>query len=199
MKTGATIVSVLTPDEHVTAVGGILERHNPIDIDERKSTYGSAAFAPATTTGTAIATTGTATGLADGRIATPATGVTLQPAEEKLVVGKRLVNHGTTRVLRFVVETPVEEQVTLHDEKIIVDRKSIAEGRAGGDEAFTDKAIEMTETGEEAVVGKTARLHEEVHLRKKAVDRVETVRDTVRLEDVAIEKVPGAVPVERKI
>ena len=57
----------------------------------------------------------------------------------------------------------------------------------------------MTETGEEAVVGKTARVREEVHLRKEAVDRVETVRDTVRREDVAIENVSGAVPVERKI
>ena len=57
----------------------------------------------------------------------------------------------------------------------------------------------MTETGEEAVVGKTARVHEEVHLRKEAVDRVETARDTVRREDVAIENVLAAVSVERKV
>jgi stress response protein YsnF len=49
----------------------------------------------------------------------------------------------------------------------------------------------MTETGEEAVVGKTARVVEEVALRKQAVDHVETVRDTVRKEEVEIEEVQG--------
>ena len=147
----------------------------------------------------AAATRGIARGLADRRIATPAIGESLQLAEEQLVVGKKLVNHGTTRVRRFVVETPVEEQVTLHDEKVFIDLQPIADGRAVDGEAFTDQVIEMTETGEEAVVGKTARVREEVHLRKEALDRVETVRDTVRREDVAIENVPGAVPVERKI
>jgi stress response protein YsnF len=34
-------------------------------------------------------------------------------SEEQLTVGKRLVNHGTTHIRRFVVETPVEENVTL--------------------------------------------------------------------------------------
>ncbi len=199
LEAGSTVVSVSAPDEHVTAVSEILERHNPIDIDERASTYGSAAVAPTSTAGAAAATTGIARGLADRRIATPAIGESLQLAEEQLVVGKKLVNHGTTRVRRFVVETPVEEQVTLHDEKVIIDRQPIADGRAVDGNAFTDQVIEMAETGEEAVVGKTTRVREEVHLRKEAVDRVETVRDTVRREDVAIENVPGAVPVERKI
>ena len=112
LEAGSTVVSVSAPNEHVTAVGEILERHNPIDIDERASTYGSAAVAPTSTAGTAAATRGIARGLADRRIATPAIGESLQLAEEQLVVGKKLVNHGTTRVRRFVVETPVEEQVT---------------------------------------------------------------------------------------
>src|ERR1700728_3552258 len=49
----------------------------------------------------------------------------------------------------------------------------------------------MTETSEEAVVSKTARVPEEVSLRKEASDRVETVRDTVRRDEVEIEQVPG--------
>ena len=44
----------------------------------------------------------------------------------------------------------------------------------------------MTETDEEPVVGKTARVKEEVVVRKEAADRVETVRDKVRREDVEI-------------
>jgi stress response protein YsnF len=49
----------------------------------------------------------------------------------------------------------------------------------------------MTETSEEAVVAKTARVREEVSLRKEASDRVETVKDTVRRDEVEIEQAPG--------
>jgi uncharacterized protein (TIGR02271 family) len=112
-------------------------------------------------------------------------------SEESLTVGKRMVNRGSTRIRRYVVEKPVEENVTLRDEKITIERRPVTAGSVVSDAAFTDKVIEMTETGEEAVVGKTARVVEEVALRKEAVDNVETVRDTVRKEEVEVENVPG--------
>ena len=115
----------------------------------------------------------------------------MQLSEEQLVVGKRAVNRGSTRVRRFVVETPVEQQVSLHDEIIKVERHPVTDGRAVTDADFSDKTIEMTETAEEAVVGKTAHVYEEVNLRKEAVDHVETVKDTVRREEVEVETVPG--------
>ena len=59
------------------------------------------------------------------------------------------------------------------------------------DASFSDKTIEMTESAEEAVVSKTARVYEEVGLRKEATDRTETIRDTVRKEEVAVEQIPG--------
>ena len=40
-------------------------------------------------------------------------------------------------------------------------------------------------------VSKTARVVEEVALRKEGSDRVETVKDTVRRQDIEIETVPG--------
>ena len=46
----------------------------------------------------------------------------------------------------------------------------------------------MVETDEEAVVSKTARVKEEIVVQKEATDRVETVRDTVRRQDVEIER-----------
>lgn len=49
----------------------------------------------------------------------------------------------------------------------------------------------MTNVSEEAVVSKTARLVGEVGLRKGVTDSVETVRDTLRKDDVEIEQVPG--------
>ena len=96
---------------------------------------------------------------------------------------------GTTRVRRYVVETPVEEQVALKGEKVVVDRHPVTGGQPVAE--FTDKTIEMTEVNEEPVVSKTARVTEEVSLHKEATDRVETVRDTLRRDEVEIEQEAG--------
>ena len=87
------------------------------------------------------------------------------------------------------METPVEEQVALQDEKVVVNRRPVTDGQPVA--TFTDKIIEMTETHEEPVISKTARVTEEVSLHKEVSDRVEKVRDTVRRDEVEIEQVPG--------
>ncbi len=184
VREGSTAVTVKVPDEHVAAVTDILERHNPIDIDERAGSYGLTQ----TTTRTPLASQATA---ASASTATTATdGGKLQLSEETLAVGKRVVNRGTTRIRRFVVETPVEQQVSLHDERVTVERRPVTDSRPATD-SFSEKTIAVTESGEEAVVGKQARVVEEINIRKQASDRTETVRDTVRREDVEIVKVPG--------
>ena len=230
MQSGSSVVVVKsTPEHDVEAVIAILERHSPIDIDERAAGYGlttgettagatamGATTMGATTMGTArpgMAATGMAAG--DALVARtgnvpgamradtvgtggPATatrtddGGMMQLSEEQLSVGKRLVNRGGTRIRRYVVETPVEENVSLHSERVTLDRHPVTDGRPVTDGSFSEKAIEMTETAEEAVVSKTARVVEEVGLRREASDRVETVRDNVRKEEVKIEQVPGA-------
>ena len=53
--------------------------------------------------------------------------------------------------------------------------------------AFQDRTIEMQAPSEEAVVGKEARVVEEIGVRKEATERVETVRDTVRHTEVEVE------------
>jgi len=186
MESGSTVVTVKVPDEHVERVSAMLEKHNPINLDERAASYG------AVETTTTRTTTAPATGVQATGVQAPATdGGTIQLAEETLSVGKRAVSGGTTRIRRYVVETPVEEQVTLHTETVSLERRPVTDGRTVGATDFTDKTIEMTETSEEAVVAKTARVTEEIGLRKEASDRVETVKDTVRRDEVEIEKVPG--------
>jgi stress response protein YsnF len=59
-------------------------------------------------------------------------------------------------------------------------------------DAFRERSIEVTATGEEAVVQKDARVIEEVVVRKQAEERTETVRDTVRKTEVEVENTPGA-------
>jgi stress response protein YsnF len=80
------------------------------------------------------------------------------------------------------------ENVTLHSERVSIDRRPASAGARVEDADFTDRTIEVTETDEEAVVGKTTRVKEEVVVHKEATDRVETVRDAVRRQDVEIER-----------
>ena len=64
----------------------------------------------------------------------------------------------------------------------------MTDGRPVAGESFADKTIEMRETREEAVVSKEARVKEEIGLRKEAAERVETVKDNVRREEVDIQE-----------
>jgi uncharacterized protein (TIGR02271 family) len=180
MEAGSTVVTVRTTEQHLDQVMDILERHSPIDIDERAATYGDSR----TTSRSANPSSATAmSGTADGG--------TIQLSEETLAVGKRSINRGTTRVRRFVVETPMEQRVTLRDETVSVERRPVTDARPATDADFTDRVIEMQEIVEEAVVSKTAQVREEVVVRKEATERTETIRDTVRREDVEITKEPG--------
>ena len=211
LQAGSTVISVRVSEGHVNLVSEILERHHPIDIDERATSYGLSSQTADGTAGTppvgyaetqydAPLARSSETGLGGDALSTgpaayqttgsDAESETLRLAEERLTVGKRVVNQGTTRVRRYVVETPVEQQVSLHDERVTLDRRPVT-GTVAADAAnFTDRTIEMAETREEAVVSKTAYITEEVRLRKEAVDRVETVRDTVRREEVEVEHPP---------
>ena len=113
---------------------------------------------------------------------------TLKVVRENLVVGKREVESGGVRVTSHVVETPVEEQVRLHDETVHVERRRVDEGAgAVPANAFQEQVIEVRASAEEAVVQKDVRVVEEIAIHKEVKDRVETVRDTVRETRVEVE------------
>ncbi len=109
--------------------------------------------------------------------------------EEELKVGKRTVEGGGVRVSTRVTETPVQEQVHLHEEHVKVERRPVDRAATSADVAFKEGTIEVTERSEEAVVTKQARVIEEVLISKQATDRTETIKDTVRRTDVDVEKV----------
>ena len=114
----------------------------------------------------------------------------LRLAEEQLNVGKRMLETGHTRVRRYMVEKPVEANITLHEEHAEVLRHAISDPGYVKDIDWSDKTIDVTETVEEAVVDKTARITEEVVIRKQGSDRTQTVHDTVRRQQVDVEQVP---------
>ena len=70
---------------------------------------------------------------------------------------------------------------------------------ADAETLFQERDIELTETAEEAVVGKTARVVEEVSLAREVGQRTETVRDTLRHTEVEVERLdPRSVPPARR-
>jgi stress response protein YsnF len=94
-------------------------------------------------------------------------------------------------VRSYVVETPVEEQVTLREEHVNVQRVP-ADRAATASEAnlFQDRVIEAEESTEEAVVQKDVRVTGEVVVNKETTEHTETVRDTVRRTEVDVDETP---------
>jgi uncharacterized protein (TIGR02271 family) len=107
--------------------------------------------------------------------------------KENLQVGKREVNQGRVRVRSYVVEKPVQEQVTLREETVSVERRPVDRPLTGTEDAFRERTIEAQGKREEAVVNKQARVTEEVVLKKDANQRTETVSDKIRETKVEVD------------
>ncbi|GGC38090.1 hypothetical protein GCM10011504_15570 [Siccirubricoccus deserti] len=218
LRRGGIMVAVQASDDQVEAVMDAFERHGAVDLDAREAEWRAGGWTgEAVTTapysayaGDAVigpSSDGTRTGLAaepvgdamtpaqparpaaqGGRTAATGEEEAIPLVEERLRVGKRETGHGRVRVRTYVVETPVQEQVTLHEERVEVERRPVDRPLSDADRAdFTDRVIEATETSEEAVVSKEARVREEVVVRKQAGERVETVSDTVRHTEVEVD------------
>ena len=107
---------------------------------------------------------------------------------ETLNVGTRVINQGTTRIRRFVIETPVEEKVALRNERVIVERRRPIAVSSNGD-TLTEKTVEMSDTTEVPVVWKSVELAEEVVLRREVNERMEAGRGTVRHDEVESQEI----------
>jgi stress response protein YsnF len=112
--------------------------------------------------------------------------------EEVLNVGTRTVPGKTTRVRRVVVESPVQQDVTLHTETVVVERRRPM--ASIGQDVLTEVTVEMSDSNEVPVISKSVHLVEEILLRKEVTARTETIRDTVRRDTLEIEE-PSQLPV----
>ncbi len=110
--------------------------------------------------------------------------------KEELTVGKRS-SERRYRIRTYLVETPVENEVTLRDERVVVERRPVSREGSGADPQMPQqREYEVIERHEEPVVGKRSRNVEEVVVRKEVNERTETVRDTVRQTKVDVETEP---------
>ena len=92
--------------------------------------------------------------------------------EEELQIGKRVVRRGGVRVYSRVVEQPVEENVSLREEHVRVERRPVNRPAEAGDTGrLREQSIEVTEMAEEPVVQKRTRVREEVVVGKETKQR----------------------------
>ena len=183
LSRGGTLLTVQTDQAQIETAYDILEQSGSVDLDQREASwrkegwsgYSATGGATAATSGTTAAagTTGAAGGAAYTSGERSATATTtgekdyIPVVEERLNVGKRVAEAGRVRVRSYVVEKPVEEQVTLRDETVHVDRRPVDRAPTAADEAlFENKVIEATELREQAVVSKDASVVEEVGIRR---------------------------------
>lgn len=171
LRRGGHVVITRTREDHVEKAVDIMNGERAVDMEERRTEY--LGDRSATQRGTARQ---------EERI--PVT-------EEELRVGKRQVQRGGVRVHTRIEETPVREDVTVRDEEIHVERRKVDRPVEAGEDAFQERTVEMTETDEEVVVDKTARVTEEVVIDKDVHERTETVEDTVRRTRIEIDEDAG--------
>ncbi|HWS90158.1 MAG TPA: YsnF/AvaK domain-containing protein [Pyrinomonadaceae bacterium] len=130
---------------------------------------------------------------ADDEFAVPPPEVAIPVVAEELEVGKREVEGGGVRVQKRVSEIPVEEDVTLREEHVNVNRRPADYTFHGSDsEAFQESIVEIREAYEELILKKKARVVEEVVIHKDVDEHTETVRETLRKTEVEVEPLePG--------
>jgi stress response protein YsnF len=217
VRRGGTLVTVRADDHGVDRAVAVMERHNAVDVDQRAAYWrqgGWTGYTPEARpytaeeigrerdlyrntpgverAGASAAATGAQAAAQSHapRGTSPVSGeeTTIPVVEEDVRVGKRAVER-PVRVYTRVTEKPVEEHVQLREERVRVERRPADRPASTADrDAFREGTIEVTETREEPVVAKQARVVEEVAVRKDVGERTETVRDTARRTDVEVEQ-----------
>ena len=207
---GHYVLTVTAPNEpEVERAADLVERHGPVDIDETSSVWsaggdagigagamrGQQQSAPMQQSmqsmqsgaGSAQASSGSSM-----QYAKPES-QSIPVVQEELKVGKREVQRGGVRIFSHVVETPVDESVSLREEHVSVQRRAIDKLVDPADvPAFQETSIELRENAEEAVVEKSARIVEEVVIDKEVTSREEHITDTLRHTEVEVERMPGS-------
>jgi uncharacterized protein (TIGR02271 family) len=208
VRRGGTLVMVRAEDNLADDAAEILGDAGAADVDERRSHYEQQGFAAHDASAPAY----TAEQIAQERQTYAASQQTRQQVqqntgprlveraeatvpviEETLTVGKRRVERGGIRMYTAVSETPVHEEVTLREQHATIERQRVDRPVTATDnKAFTEQTFEVREFAEQAIVAKEARVVEEVTIRKEVADRTQTIDDTVRRTDVAVEEVETA-------
>jgi len=109
--------------------------------------------------------------------------------EENLEIGKRAKETQRISIKSRIVEKPVEELLKLRQEHINIQRVPVNRPATEADlKTFKEGTIEASEIEEVPVVKKEARVVEEVKIKKEVGEKGETIRGSVRKQDVDVER-----------
>ena len=199
IRRGGALVIVKPTDEWTERCIEIMNRRQAVDIDERIPHWRQEGWTGMATRARSspAAAAPEANVRPEARPERPRTGTRVEPeekvtipvVEEELTVGKREVERGHVRVHTYIEEVPVEEEVRLRQESVTVERHPVDRPATEADlETFAEQTMEFTETAEEPVVSRRARVVEEVTVHRDVAEHTETVRDTVRRTHVDVDQ-----------
>jgi len=196
VRRGGALVVVESSEERAERGMAILQRLHPVNIHERTTQWQQEGWTGAEAHARTATAPATATPSPQERPRAPQGGtddteVRIPVVQEEISVGTREVERGHVRIASRVTEHPVEEAVRLREEKVTVERRPVDRPATEADFAAAGKeVIEMTETAEEPVVSKRARVVEEVVVQKEIAEHTETVRGTARHTEVDVQRAP---------
>ena len=175
VKHGGTIITANVADSAATRAAEIMSGYKMVNIKDRASELTKTR--------------------SDLKLSDPAKNDNvLEVIEEQLEVGKESVERGRMRIYNVLSEREVSQDIGLRDETIRVNRRPANRAVKIDPDLFKPRSFEMIETDEIAKVGKTARVIEEVSLGKEVAQKVQTIKETLRRQDVQVEEVPMARP-----
>lgn len=187
VRRGSTVVTARVAENMVNKAADILNDKGAIDVDRRAAQYRQAGYKKFDAKAKPYTAEQTKTEMKNfkdqGEVALPV-------IEEQLVVGKQIVNRGGVRVHTNVTERPVKAQVNLKEEKVNVERHKVDRAVTDADmKNFKEGEFDVTTKAEKAVVGKTAKVVEEVVVGKEVTENQKTVSDTVKRTDVEVDDI----------
>ncbi len=182
------VTAIAVTEEKSEIASEVLSHHHPVDLEERSSEWSADSSSSSPSNDNRVSEAANPN-LAYQQPAARTDSRAIPVIEEEVKVGKREVQRGGVRIFQRVSEVPVEEEVTLREEHVVVERVPVNKPASEADmSAFKEGSTELREKAEEVVVSKSARVVEEVRVGKEVSERKQRVRETARRTDVEVER-----------
>lgn len=189
VRRGGTLVAVSTDDAGAGRAAKIMDHHNVVDIDRRRSEWQQSGWKGFDPNAEPYRHDDRREARTTERREARAGETVMPVVEEEVDIDKRRVERGGVRVDTHVEERPVDKDVRLREERVNVERRAADRPASDRDrEAFKEGSFEMRESHEEPVVRKRARVVEEVVIDRDVDTHTEKVHDTARRTDVDVSK-----------
>jgi len=186
VRRGSAVLCASVPAQDVERVADIMNESGAVDIDRRVAAYRESGYERHDPK--ALPYSHDESQKERERFRDAERGASIPVVEEELQVGKRPILRGAVRVYTQVVDRPVEEDVTLREEHVRVERRPVDRPMSSNEVSrLREQSVEVTEMAEEPVVSKRARVKEEVIVGKETTERTERIRENVRHTEVHVD------------